>query len=77
MKGQYEKHIGDNVDILTRDGRKFTARLEAVNPEGTEITVAVSRKVKEPGMKRPQTVEQTETLAIADCKSVCYHFDFK
>ncbi|MDE6557028.1 MAG: ribosome assembly cofactor RimP [Duncaniella sp.] len=77
VKGQYEKHLGDNVDILTRDGRKFTARLDAINDEGTEITVAVSRKVKEPGMKRPQMVEQTETLPLDSLKSVAYHFDFK
>ena len=77
VKGQYEKHLGDNVDILTRDGRKLTARLEAINDEGTEITVAVSRKVKEPGQKRPSMVEEQLTLPLADCKSVCYHFDFK
>lgn len=77
VKGQYEKHLGDNVDVITRDGRKFTARLEAINEPGTEITLAVTRKVKEPGAKRPQMVEQTETLPLADCKSVSYHFDFK
>lgn len=75
VKQQYEKHIGDNVDILTRDGRKFTALLTAVG-DG-DFTVEVTRKVKEPGQKRPVLVAEPETLRMEDCKQVCYHFDFK
>lgn len=74
---QYEKHVGDNVDILTKDGRKFTARLAAVNAADRQFTVEVTRKVKEPGQKRPVMVTEPETLGFDDCKSVAYHFDFK
>ena len=74
---QYAKHIGDQVDILTRDGRKFTALLTAVDPEAGTFTVEVTRKVKAEREKRPRLVAEPETLAMADCRSVAYHFDFK
>lgn len=77
VAAQYDKHIGDNVDILTRDGRKFTALLTGVDPEAGTFTVEVTRKVKEPGEKRPRMVAQEETLAMDACRSVAYHFDFK
>ncbi|MCM1162891.1 MAG: ribosome assembly cofactor RimP [Muribaculaceae bacterium] len=77
VAAQYEKHIGDNVDILTRDGRKFTATLTAVNAAERTFTVEVTRKVKEPGEKRPHMVTEPETLAFDDCRTVAYHFDFK
>ena len=77
VPAQYEKHVGDNVDILTRDGRKFTALLTAVDPEARTFTVEVTRKVKEPGEKRPRMVAEPETLGMDDCRSVAYHFDFK
>lgn len=77
VAGQYDKHIGDNIDILTRDGRKFTALLTSVDAAARTFTVEVSRKVKEPGQKRPVMVSEPETLSFDDCKSVAYHFDFK
>lgn len=75
VKQQYEKHIGDNVDILTRDGRKFTALLTAVGDE--DFTVETTVKVKEPGEKRPKLVAKPEILRMDACKTVAYHFDFK
>lgn len=75
--GQYEKHLGDSVDILTKDGRKFTGVLTAVDGAARTFTVEVSRKVKEPGEKRPRLVAEPETLSFDDCRSVAYHFDFK
>lgn len=77
VKQQYEKHLGDDVDILTRDGRKLKGTLTAVSDDGSEFTVEVTRKVKEPGAKRPVMVAEPQTFAVADCKMVTYHFDFK
>ena len=74
---QYEKHIGDNVDILTKDGRKFTALLTAVDSAAGTFTVEVTRKVRLEGEKRPRRVAEPETLAMDACRSVAYHFDFK
>ncbi|MDE6393967.1 MAG: ribosome assembly cofactor RimP [Duncaniella sp.] len=77
VRQQYQKHIGDEVDILTRDGRKLKGTLTAVSDDGAEFTVDITRKVKEPGAKRPVMVTEPLTLAVADCKQVTYHFDFK
>ncbi len=77
VKLQYEKHVGDEVDVLTRDGRKLKGTLTSVSPDGAEFTIEVTRKVKEPGAKRPVMVAEPVTLAVADCKQVAYHFDFK
>lgn len=75
VRQQYEKHIGDSVDILTADGRKLTGVLTAVGDD--DFTVEVTRKVKEPGEKRPRMVALPETFRMADCRLVTYHFDFK
>lgn len=72
--GQYEKHIGDKVDIITRGGRKLTGTLTDVTPEN--FTVEVSVKMKPEGAKRPVMVAQSETFDYDDVKSVTYHFDF-
>ncbi len=77
VRQQYEKHLGDDVDVLTRDGRKLKGTLTAVSEDGAEFTIEVTRKVKEPGAKRPVMVAEPLTLAVADCKQVTYHFDFK
>ncbi len=76
VRQQYEKHVGDNVDILTRDGRKLTGLLTAVGDDG-DFTVEITRKVKEAGEKRPRLVAVPETFKVDDCKQVTYHFDFK
>ncbi len=77
VRQQYLKHLGDEVDVLTRDGRKLKGTLTAVSDDGAEFTVDITRKVKEPGAKRPVMVTEPMTLAVADCKQVAYHFDFK
>ncbi|MBD5321252.1 MAG: ribosome assembly cofactor RimP [Duncaniella sp.] len=77
VRQQYEKHIGDDVDVLTRDGRKLKGTLTSVSADGAEFTIEITRKVKEPGAKRPVMVTEPLTLAVADCKQVTYHFDFK
>lgn len=75
VRGQYLKNIGNEVEVLTRDGRKLHAVLTAVGDEDFTIERAV--KVKEPGAKRPVTVMEQETLAFADAKSVKYVINFK
>lgn len=72
--GQYEKHLGDRVDVLTADGRKLLGTLTEVNPEN--FTITVQSKVKPEGAKRPVLVDENITFAYGDVKSVKYHFDF-
>lgn len=72
--GQYQKHIGDRVDVLTRDGKKLLGTLTEANPDN--FTVTVETKVKPDGAKRPVLVEEPLTFDYADVKKVTYHFDF-
>jgi ribosome maturation factor RimP len=75
VRGQYEKNIGNDIEILTRDGRKLQAVLAAVGDDGFTFEYPV--KYKEPGAKRPTTVMQSETLGFSDAKSVKYLIRFK
>lgn len=72
---QYAKHVGDTVEVLTRDGRKLKGVLEDSDAEG--FTLAVPRKVKEPGKKRPVVVDERERFAYPDVKATTYVIDFK
>ncbi|MDE5555662.1 MAG: ribosome assembly cofactor RimP, partial [Muribaculaceae bacterium] len=71
----YEKNIGNEVEIVTRDGRKLSGRLVEVS--GENFTVEVPTKVKPEGAKRPVIEMRPETFAYGDCKSVRYKIDFK
>ncbi len=51
---QYEKNLGEEVEVLTRDGRKLKGVLTAHDDEG--FTVAIATKVKPEGKKRPEIV---------------------
>lgn len=75
VKAQYVKNIGNDVEILTRDGRKLTGKLVEVGDEA--FTVELPVKVKHPGAKRPVIEQHPETLAYGDCKTVRYKIDFK
>lgn len=75
VKQQFDKNIGNEVEVLTRDGLKFTGTLVETTEEG--FTVEVARKVKHEGAKRPVIEMQPETLAYGDAKTVKYVINFK
>lgn len=75
VKQQFDKNIGNEVEVLTRDGRKFSGTLVETTEEG--FTVEVPRKVKHEGAKRPVIEQQPETLAYGDAKTVKYVINFK
>ncbi len=75
VPAQYVKNIGNDIEVLTRDGRKMTGRL--VDVSGNDFTIEVSRKVKEPGAKRPVIVAEPVTLSMDNVKRACYLIDFK
>ena len=76
VKGQYDKNIGNPVEVLTKDGRKLHGVLTAVSDDFTDCTVAVEKKVKEEGQKRPKIVQVDEVLPIADIKKITYEIKF-
>ncbi len=55
---QYRKNIGEEVEVLTADGKKFRGNLVSATDEG--FVVSVTRKEKPEGAKRK--IEVTEEL---------------
>lgn len=75
VRGQYEKNLGNEVEVLTRDGKKFKGVLTDVGDN--DFTVEVVKKVKEPGAKRPVMVAEPIAVAYDNAKQVCYVINFK
>ena len=72
---QYEIHIGKDVEVQTKDGKKWTGVLTEVNEDN--FTVVVQVKVKEEGAKRPKMVEQSVTFTYDEIKYTKYLISFK
>ena len=72
---QYLNHVGQEVEVLARDGKKT----EGVLKEATEenFTVTVLRKVKPEGAKRPKLVEEDVTYTYDEIKYTKYLISFK
>ena len=72
---QYEIHVGEQVEVLANDGKKFVGTLKEVDAE--KFVVTVQEKVKEEGAKRPKLVDVDKTFAYTDVKWTKYLIDFK
>ena len=75
VKGQYLKNIGNEVEVLTSDGRKLQGVITAVSDN--DFTIEIANKVKEPGAKRPTLVMEPTTIEMSNTKSVKYLINFK
>lgn len=69
---QYEKNLGNNVEVLTSDGRKLRGVLVEAGPESFSVDTLV--KVREEGAKRPVEKKERLTFAYGDVKYVKYDF---
>lgn len=74
VRGQYEKNIGNPVEVLTKDGRKLSGILEEVREDG--FILGVERKVRVEGKKRPELRVEQEEFRFDGVKKVCYQFKF-
>ena len=72
---QYEIHQGDDVEVLTADGRKLKGTLTEVTPEGFDLIV--TEKVKREGEKRPHLEQRPVRLTYTEVKWTKYLIDFK
>lgn len=72
---QYLNHIGKEVEVLTREGRKLEGVLKEADEQG--FTLTVKRKVKLEGVKRPKMVEEDITYTYSDIKYTKYLICFK
>lgn len=71
---QYQKNIGNEVEVIARDGRKYTGVLRSADPDS--FTVISKEKVKHEGAKRPVVEEVTRTFPYSDVKSTTYLLQF-
>lgn len=76
VRGQYLKNIGNEVQVLTRDGRKLKGILTEV-ADDDKFTIEIPVKVKPEGAKRPIIEMQPQVFDPAECKSVEYVINFK
>lgn len=74
VRKQYEKNIGNEVEVLTRDGRKLHGVLRSAGDEGFALEVA--EKVKREGEKRPVTELRELTFRYDEVKYVKYILQF-
>ena len=75
VHAQYVKNIGNEVEVLTADGKKMKGILAAANDE--DFVVTVSKKVKPEGAKRPVMVDEDVTLKYSETKYTKYLIQFK
>ncbi len=75
VRRQYDIHIGDDVEVLTAEGKKLVGVLDNVDETG--FTVVIEEKVKREGEKRPHIEEVEHRLDFDKIKWTKLHIDFK
>ena len=72
---QYLIHIGYDVEVLGKDGKKWTGVLTDANEEN--FTITIETKIKPEGAKRPKLVEQEVVFTYDEIKYTKYLISFK
>lgn len=71
---QFAKYVGNDVEVLTADGKKLHGLLKSADEEG--FTLGVEEKVRREGEKRPVKEMIDHRFAYGDVKSVVYSIKF-
>ena len=71
---QFKKNLGNDVEVVTKEGKKLKGMLKAADEDG--FVVAVQEKVKKEGEKRPSLETIEKNFAYTDVKSVVYDLKF-
>ena len=72
---QYQKYIGKEVEVLTKDGKKLKGIMKDATEEN--FTITISKKEKPEGAKRPVLVEEDLQFAYDSVKYTKYIINFK
>lgn len=72
---QYQKNIGNEVEVLSCDGRKLSGILKECNDH--TFTLTITKKVKPEGSKRKIEVEENLQFAYNEVKYTKYLIRFK
>ena len=75
VQKQYEKNLGNEVETLTKEGKKFNGILTEVNSTGFELEIEKSEKPE--GAKRKILVTENLTFQYDDIKTTKYIIRFK
>ena len=71
---QYRKYIGQEVEVVTKEGKKLIGMLK--NVTDNDFTIVSKEKVKKPEAKRPVIEDVEHTLAYNDVKQTKYVLKF-
>lgn len=74
VRRQYEKNLGNEVEVLARDGKKYTGILDEVTDNDFMITTEVKEKPE--GAKRPIKVSRQLRFPYDSINSVAYNLKF-
>lgn len=74
VKRQYEKYIGQDLEVITKDGRKLHGMLRCVADDGIKLNI--EQKVKKEGAKKPviETIELD--IPFSDINKAVYDLKF-
>ena len=72
---QYVKNIGNEVEVLLRNGQKLTGTLVAAGKDG--LTLTVEKQVKPEGAKRKTTIREEQSYRFDEIKYTKYLIRFK
>lgn len=74
VKRQYEKYVGQDLEVLTADGRKLHGLLRKVDDNG--IILSIQQKVKKEGSKKPVLETLDLDLSFTNIKKAVYDLKF-
>ncbi len=72
---QYEKNIGNEVEVMTKDGKKLVGILQGFDLE--KIILQQEKQVKPEGAKRKITVTEDTEIPFQNIKTTKYIIRFK
>ena len=72
---KYEKNIDNEVEVLTKSGKKFSGILAEVNE--TDFVLEIEKTEKPEGSKRKVTVIESVTFKYEEIKHTKYIIRFK
>jgi len=73
IQRQYRKHVGKEIEVLTRSGNKYAGILKAVDEE--KIVLTIQKKIQPEGAKRKATIEEDIAFLYEEMKYAKYSFN--
>jgi ribosome maturation factor RimP len=72
---QYEKNLGNEVEVLTKAGKKLSGILTEANEDN--FVIQIEKTEKPEGSKRKVTIQEDITFNYSDIKYTKYLIRFK